>query len=1182
MDTPDADIMEVTAPLCSTLTSSQVMPARAAVSNGMGGGAPTTQTIFVSDIFGRFKSICGGCHVDGSQGNPPYHVNLGNFAQKVNDAVAAIEEPSDLTKSMPQPPTLFSQRPPTDPVVALDQLLHQWIDAGTPDSAFTITTAATADTTVDYSVTPTMGLQLTNIGSCVPNKAMYATSTHTMDDLDAFFAQATHLPDTIDKTDLVSLDSAVLAPDGVISYAPTYPLFSDSSGKMRYVRVPRGTSIQFDKATQSFKIPPNTRFYKTFLKKIIDADGSEKWRKIETRLIVARPDQMLPDGTAQVTALFGTYIWNDDESGATLLADPLRNGQPFTDREFIYTLDEPRKQAILADNPTNIEFALEEENKGVVRHYAVPGSTRCIQCHMGSPSASFVLGFTPLQVARKATGVSGVIEDAQGDELTQLQRLIDLGVISGMASPDDVLPLEKAEGTRTPRNDYELSAQGYLVGNCSHCHNPRGFPTVKEPLLKNVLNFLPSQTGGIFQMPLTLTSPVRFRGEQQTTPIPYITPSLRDLPEPGRPPKGIPCSNGAPAGFCRNKTTPFEYVDAPWRSLIYRNVDTPFDYVDDFTIFPHMPLNSAGYDCRAPIIMAEWMLTIPNRLANPALDESPTLGDNGFYPANANTDPQPYVEVPPSDPLFDLAVQATQERLATYRTGHRYALCPDTSDIVDPFIMDEVDRGVPVNLDTNSVYDTTKKPPVLLMPDLGVPIKPHWVVTDTTDAPGDWAPRRPDWSDAVASQKLSGVSPFLSPDDIENLTDVVTALKDLQLTPDVRTALTTAVPFGLWGEKPGCDFTGIPTADSFQGANRPAWMQHTNPPAGAHVYQMTPGESIFKGICYNCHGLHADSNGLLADEIALMTGGDARVANFRDGLFGPLVTPGANRMRVFGDAAQAAGLTADDFAARYMSWMALGGTTKNLPSALLQLVSNVPVFGVHRGHIEQGGNPNMLQLGFQLCSGILTATQNVPKLSLDNLFSSGFIDWGAQTALIDQNGDADLWLRLCNLNNRPIVHVPNYDINGSIVHLTITGFESLYWGDGGQFPADAPVMDQYGHLQHGLSPANTFPICARVPTDPQQAAVVDAYLKKNPIGGASGSPIPYCPPSLLASGNKLVALTDGGPAIRYVDGKKWAARGAINAGAAVFLYLDQLERGQIPPTPIYTQCDQLKPAQAGH
>src|SRR5262249_14109657 len=127
-------------------------------------------------------------------------------------------------------------------------------------------------------------------------------------------------------------------------------------------------------------------------------------------------------------------------------------------------------------------------------------------------------------------------------ELTQLQRLIDVGVITGISSPDDVKPLEESQGARKPRKtatadgddmttDGELKAQAYMVGNCAHCHNPRGFPSVTKPELANVLNFLPDgKDGGIFQFPFEKYSPIRSRGANGDVPIPYITPSLRDYP----------------------------------------------------------------------------------------------------------------------------------------------------------------------------------------------------------------------------------------------------------------------------------------------------------------------------------------------------------------------------------------------------------------------------------------------------------------------------------------------------------------------------------------------------------------------------------------------------------------------------------------------------------------------------
>src|SRR5262249_27703146 len=162
-------------------------------------------------------------------------------------------------------------------------------------------------------------------------------------------------------------------------------------------------------------------------------------------------------------------------------------------------------------------------------------------------------------------------------ELTQLQRFIDLGVITGMTSPDDVLPLEQSQGDRAPRNNYELTAQAYMVGNCSHCHNPRGFPSTKEPALVGVLDFLPGPgtNQGIFRFPLETYSPVRQRGRNQDVQVPYITPSLRDNPEAnGESSKWIDCTDPTADvyHFCRYSNQTVEFVSAPWRSLIYRNV----------------------------------------------------------------------------------------------------------------------------------------------------------------------------------------------------------------------------------------------------------------------------------------------------------------------------------------------------------------------------------------------------------------------------------------------------------------------------------------------------------------------------------------------------------------------------------------------------------------------------------
>jgi mono/diheme cytochrome c family protein len=1212
-------IIKVTTPLtCTPTASSEPMPARSTVPTGSGSGQSSSglgNTYFTSMLYEDFRVNCGSCHVDEPSGG--FFVNSNTFARVVDQHAV------DQITSGAMPPASeiidFSQRSPSDPVVVLAAKLQRWIDEGRPTTSFTLSDSPDVSDTPsagDYALPPQLGDALTNIGSCVPSGTV-GQNENTMSALDDKFASATALPDTLGETDLTTLDSMELAANGVISYAPTYPLWSDGSGKMRFLRLPRGQHITFDKATQQFHIPDNTRFYKVFLKKVIDANGNERYRKIETRMIIARSDVEPPAGSSAsptITALFGTYVWNDDETNATLLKDPTRDGKPFRDKLISYFTDEMKAQSIIDSHPDDLELALNNE-PGLVRHYALPGRERCIDCHMGSANRDFILGFLPLQINRRAPDTGGTYETATGDELTQLQRLIDYGVITGINSPSDILPLEQSEGTRTPRNDQELAAQAYMLGNCSHCHNPRGFPTRKAPALKDLLNFLPSETGGIFQFPLDRVSPLRMRGQGQNVPIPYITPSLRDYPAPYANAAGgytlenvkwLVCPDPSMEG-CKNAAPPPALpplIDAPWRSLIYRNVDSPFDYVEDFTIFPHMPMHGTGFDCRAPRIMADWMVSIPavkihaDQLENVVWDKLHRYPPNNDFPdSQTNYDPQPYVEVKPNDPGYADAVSVAQSRLNRYHSGLRYPYCPDTSDILDPAIANEVANNQPVEPPKDPLPDP-KDPASYVLPYMGVPWRAHFVPYDPTDPPGAWNPRRADWSGPILQGQVGDESGLSTDDDKRTLENVIASLQQVTVTAAARTALTTKVPFGIWKPKTGCNLGAYPTAGSFTGDSRPRWMDVAGVSAGAAVYSMTPGEAVFNTVCFNCHGPEADADGLLADEIGIMTGGDARVANFRDGILGPRSTPGMNRQPIFVDPSNK--LTSDDISARYFAFMALGGTLKHLPETLLGLVSNTPVLGELRysRKINPEGSPDMLKLALELCLHALPAHKNVGNISLDNFFQKAWIDWGATTALIDKNGDAEMWLRMCALGNRPVVRVATtstWSADTKPGDIALNGL-GLYWGDA--YPSTAPVMDHRGRVSNGIhgpyagTPSTTpeqenlLPLCVRIPDDSAQAAYANQFLQAHPVGGAGGNVIPACPKQLFdldsqASAPKYqlkAVWNQSAGDYDYLEAQQWAARGAINAGMAVFLYLDQLERGQISvPTP-YDQCDRLPTA----
>ena len=1209
--------------------------------------AQVLHPLFVSELYGMFKAQCGTCHGSANQGM--FSVTQATFVDVMTKRWTDVK--NDLSADVTDPdttPGLIHIMPPTglgakarndsDAVSILWTRLQLWDAWGKPADVFYDTKPQTEpkpaaslpaadpmppmtrppDTEKpSFLVSETVASQLSNIGSCIPEKSMIGSAGDVMDALDAKFAAMSgfaDLPKNLTDTDLTSLDGEVQAKHGLVGFVPTYPLWSENSAKMRVVRVPRGTSIKFNKATQQFDIPPNTRFYKTFLKPIKDLDGNLVFRKIETRLIVSRPDEKQADGTYKVMALFGTYLWSEDETTAVLHEDRLNDRSEFADKLVTYITNELKAKEIRDSKPKNLAFALGPQNPGLVRHYAIPGKQRCIECHMGAANRDFVLGFTPLQVNRRPGNEGGVYETAGADELDQLQRFIDYGLITGMVSPADVTKLEDSQGkpdsqgkgSRRPREGgYELAAQAYLVGNCAHCHNPKGFPSKNADLAK-ALDFLPSENGGIFQFKLEVMSPLRSRGANGNVPIPYITPSLRDIPleyNNTKPiawtPKYLKCDDSgiyksycAPPNLHPNDSTFF--LDAPWRSLIYRNVDTPFIYVDDSVLFPHMPRDTAGFDCRAPRILGDWMVSIPAKRKNEVASEDAVFGDmaaDRYVPLD--TEPQPYVEVAPGDPGFAAAKAAATARLAKYREGKRYSYCPDTSDIVDPKIIYNPDAAF--NRSDSSILDSALKN--LLVIEDGVPNRPHWVVTDLTDVPGPWAPRRPDWSTVLLKP-----TPELYTDGKRIPTDpsgvdVTTQLRPVTIKEDFRTFATTKMPMALWQVKPECDFTkpGLDKKVSdFSGPQQtpPRWFakmaDNTKPlPPGlpafspdAPVMSLTPGEAVFAEICVNCHGQQADSKGILAAALAEITGGVSRVANFRSGFFGPIDHPGDNQKQTFVPFAQANPPgSKEDWAARYMTWMALGGTKADIPLEILGLVGRTPVFGTNRVGFAAPKDANMLASARQLCAATLMNDEYFKYDDKDRIFSDGNVNY---RGLVQFNGDYDLWPHLCNFGNRPVVRVLTL-AEGTPAKVRIN---NLYWGD--NYPASAPIMNQHGTVETGLKADNLFPLCYMPDAVPQPGGVNLIEERANDaVHGAPGK-VPPCPLDWIhgkqADGTPTALRIDkyyapGQPFTPDhtvpVDQNIWAARGAMNAGLAVFLYLQDLIVEKKPAMPAFNQCEQL-------
>jgi hypothetical protein len=165
-----------------------------------------------------------------------------------------------------------------------------------------------------------------------------------------------------------------------------------------------------------------------------------------------------------------------------------------------------------------------------------------------------------------------------------------------------------------------------------------------------------------------------------------------------------------------------------------------------------------------------------------------------------------------------------------------------------------------------------------------------------------YVPRRADWTDPVG-----GMPP---------------RYRDLVLTPSLKQAIQTKYAVGFWTEKPECTFPVVPEPPADQ---RPPWTQDGDP--FGEIYYTTPGSYFFQSTCMKCHGPGADGQSSLAKGILNASGGQIRVANLIDGLFGG----GGANLKTFD-------LDGKNYAGNYLIWMAMEGTRVKFPDDVSSIV----------------------------------------------------------------------------------------------------------------------------------------------------------------------------------------------------------------------------------------------------
>jgi len=328
-----------------------------------------------------------------------------------------------------------------------------------------------------------------------------------------------------------------------------------------------------------------------------------------------------------------------------------------------------------------------------------------------------------------------------------------------------------------------------------------------------------------------------------------------------------------------------------------------------------------------------------------------------------------------------------------------------------------------------------------------------------------------------------------------------------------------------------------------------------------------------------------------------MTGGRANVTDLRDGLLNSV-----NRRTVFSSAPQDKG-TIDDWASRYLVWMALGGTRQTIPQSILSVIATTQILGIPRPFASVPVDANMLSSAKDLCSSVLPdsisleAIEPVVRSSLSSTtpnpfsFEAGMFGGGKpqQTTLVYSNGDAMLWGKVCSVDNPPPVRaltVPSPSIWSSNPNPWnfMKVREEFDFYDSSVFPALSKVVDQRGNVVTGITSDNYFPWCIRPPLDNPEAPenstnplAVAFNTWRNAHPALDGNELPYCPGKDSTGARYITSQWLGDPSLSKDKLNQWITRGAVNAGLMVYSYLNQVSNAGIAPTPAFDQCNGLTP-----
>jgi uncharacterized repeat protein (TIGR03806 family) len=211
---------------------------------------------------------------------------------------------------------------------------------------------------------------------------------------------------------------------GVVPYKLNTPLYSDYAEKLRFIRLPKGTAVNFT-GSGVFNFPVGTLLVKNFYYPTDFRNPSIQKNIIETRLLINEPE-----GWKAMT-----YVWNDEQTDAELE---------------------------IAGDDKQIQFINKAGEKQQIR-YVIPNQNQCKGCHNVNDKI--------MPIGPSASQLNGDMDYTSGK-----QNQISYWEKSGMLM--NVPPLSAV--AKTPVwNDpasgtLDARARAYLAINCSHCHRREG------------------------------------------------------------------------------------------------------------------------------------------------------------------------------------------------------------------------------------------------------------------------------------------------------------------------------------------------------------------------------------------------------------------------------------------------------------------------------------------------------------------------------------------------------------------------------------------------------------------------------------------------------------------------------------------------------------------------------------